>query len=210
MEPARAVGAIYLQSNVNPTTDTFTSSGANGQDHYQDYAFDAGYQYLGDGNNIVTVESIFTHEHQNLKGTTTAFNVENGTTFGAGSSLNQIRVTASYWYQNTYGFRWAGEHLGTIRCSSSPPNGRRRQQQLVHHRGRLGAVRQGRRLWCLGQSEAWRAICAIRSSAAAATAMTTPDATPAPTTRCSCSLDGVLTRPAPRSAGDEAFSPWIV
>jgi hypothetical protein len=101
------VGALYLQSNVNPTTDTFDSSGANGRDHFQDYAFDAGYQYLGDGTHIVTVESIFTHEHENLEGTTAAFNVANGTSFGAGSSLNQIRVAASYWYQNTYGITLA-------------------------------------------------------------------------------------------------------
>jgi hypothetical protein len=104
------IGAIYFQSNVNPTTDTFDSSGANGRDHFRDYAFDAGYQFLGDGTHIVTVESIFTHESQTLEGTTAAFNIENGTTFGANSSLNQVRLTASYWYQNTYGFTVAWQN----------------------------------------------------------------------------------------------------
>ena len=97
------VGALYMQSNVNPVSGTFMTDGSNGRDHYQDYAFDAGYQYLGDGTHIVTLESIFTHENQNLEGTTAAFNIANGTSFGANSSLNQMRINASYWYQNTYG-----------------------------------------------------------------------------------------------------------
>ena len=74
-----------------------------GRDHFSDYAFDAGYQFLGDGTHIVTVQGIYTHEDQNLEGTATAFNNANGTTFGPKSSLNQIRVNVSYWYQNTYG-----------------------------------------------------------------------------------------------------------
>jgi hypothetical protein len=56
----------------------------------------------------VTAQGIFTHEDQNLEGTTTAFNTANGTTFGPKSSLNQIRMNVSYWYRNTYGltFGW--------------------------------------------------------------------------------------------------------
>ena len=97
------VGGLYMQSNVNPVSGVFQTDGSNGRDHYQDYAFDAGYQYLGDGTHTVTVQGIFTHENQNLEGTTTAFNNANGTTFGPQSNLNQIRINASYWYQNTYG-----------------------------------------------------------------------------------------------------------
>jgi hypothetical protein len=100
---AAHVGAIYLQSSVNPATDTFDTDGSNGRDHYTDYAFDGGYQYLGDGTHIVTVLGIFTHESQNLKGTTGSFNAANGTTYGSTSSLNQFRLNGSYWYQNTYG-----------------------------------------------------------------------------------------------------------
>jgi hypothetical protein len=97
------VGALYMQANVNPISGVFQTDGSNGRDHYQDYAFDAGYQFLGDGTHIVTVQGIFTHENQNLEGTTNAFNSANETTFGSKSNLNQIRINASYWYQNTYG-----------------------------------------------------------------------------------------------------------
>ena len=102
-QQALHVGALYMQSNVNPVTGTRDTSGAFGRDHFQDYAFDAGYQFLGDGTHIVTVQGIFTHENQNLEGTTASFNDENATAFGPKSSLNQIRVNVSYWYQNTYG-----------------------------------------------------------------------------------------------------------
>jgi hypothetical protein len=97
------IGALYMQSNVNPVAGTFMTDGSNGRDHYRDYAFDAGYQYLGDGTHIVTVQGIFTHEDRNLEGTTAAFNIANRTMFGSTSSLNQFRLSASYWYQNTYG-----------------------------------------------------------------------------------------------------------
>jgi hypothetical protein len=97
------VGALFMQANVNPAVDTFMTDGSNGRDHYNDYAFDAGYQYLGDGTHVVTAQGIFAHETQNLKGTTTAFNMANETSFGAASNLNQIRVNVSYWYQHTYG-----------------------------------------------------------------------------------------------------------
>src|SRR5262249_8289109 len=74
-----------------------------GRDHYRDYAFDGSYQFLGDGTHIVTVQGIYTHEAQNLEGTTAMFNADNATTFGPQSSLNQMRFNISYWYQNTYG-----------------------------------------------------------------------------------------------------------
>ena len=94
---AAHVGALYMQSNVNPVSGVRVTDGSNGRDHFSDYAIDGGYQYLGDGTHIVTVQGIFTHEDLNLEGTA------NGTGFGPKSSLNQIRVNVSYWYQNTYG-----------------------------------------------------------------------------------------------------------
>ena len=100
---AAHVGALYMQANVNPVSGVFQTDGSNGRDHFLDYAIDASYQYLGDGTHRVTVQGIYTHESQNLKGTATAFNAANGTSFGAGASLNQIRINAAYWYQNTYG-----------------------------------------------------------------------------------------------------------
>jgi len=100
---AAHVGALYMQSNVNPVVDVRMTSGAFGRDHFQDYAFDAGYQFLGDGTHIFTVQGIYTYENQNLEGTTASFNDANGSSFGPKSHLNQIRVNGSYWYQNTYG-----------------------------------------------------------------------------------------------------------
>jgi hypothetical protein len=104
------VGGIFMQSNVNPTSGPFDTDGSMGHDHYQDFAFDGGYQYLGDGTHVVTVDGIFTHENQDLQGTVSAFNNANGTTFGSKSSLNQIRLNVSYWYQNTYGLTFAWQN----------------------------------------------------------------------------------------------------
>ncbi len=108
-DQAAHVGALFMHADVNPITGTpFQTDGSMGADHYTDYAFDAGYQYLGDGTHIVTMMGIFTHENQNLGGTTGFFNANNGTNFGSSYSLNQIRTSVSYWYQNTYGltFGW--------------------------------------------------------------------------------------------------------
>ena len=157
------VGALYMQSNVNPVSGTFMTDGSMGRDHYTDYAFDGGYQYLGDGTHIVTVQGIYIHENQNLEGTTTAFNNANGTSFGPKSSLNQIRMNVSYWYQNTYGvtFGWqntwgpANPVLYTTGSRSDQQRQRQAEQQRLHHRGGLGAVRQGGLVGgSLGQPEA--------------------------------------------------------
>ncbi|MCW3474562.1 hypothetical protein [Limobrevibacterium gyesilva] len=98
------VGALYLQSNVNPATAGRITDGSFGRDHYRDYAFDASYEYLGTGTHIVTVQGIYTHENQDLTGSSSSANAANGTDFGNHYSLNQIRLNASYWFQNTYGF----------------------------------------------------------------------------------------------------------
>jgi hypothetical protein len=103
-DQAAHVGAIFMHADVNPPNGIpFQTDGSMGVDHYTDYALDASYQYLGDGTHIVTVQGIFTHENQNLTGSTAFFNAGNGTTFGSGYSLNQIRLNVAYWYQNTYG-----------------------------------------------------------------------------------------------------------
>jgi hypothetical protein len=94
---AAHIGTLFMHADVNPAIDTFTTSNANGADHYTDYAFDAGYQFLGDGTHVASVQGIFTHEDQNLRGSSS------GTGYGSNYTLNQIRANASYWYQNTYG-----------------------------------------------------------------------------------------------------------
>lgn len=106
------VGGIFMHADVNPPNGiAFQTDGSMGADHYTDYAVDAGYQYLGDGTHIFTVDGIFTHEDQNLKGSTASFNAGNGTSFGSGYSLNQIHLAASYWYQNTYGVTLAWQRI---------------------------------------------------------------------------------------------------
>ena len=95
---AAHIGALFMHAAVNPATDVFQTTNAFGSDHYTDYAFDAGYQFLGDGTHIATVQGIYTHETQSLNGSA-AMNGIAGTSY----NLDQIRMNASYWYQNTYG-----------------------------------------------------------------------------------------------------------
>lgn len=97
------IGALYLQSNVNPTVAPRQTDGSFGGDTYNDYSFDASYAFLGDGTHIGTVQGIYTHETQSLGGTANSFNAANGTGFGNSYALNQVRMNASYWYNNTYG-----------------------------------------------------------------------------------------------------------
>lgn len=92
------VGGIFLHSNINPAYAPFSSTGSLGHDSYTDYAIDGGYQYLGDGTNVFSLLGIVDHEHQNLTG---SFNA--GASSQTDNSLNQARVTATYYYQQTYG-----------------------------------------------------------------------------------------------------------
>jgi hypothetical protein len=97
------LGAVFLHSDINPTTDDRTSTGAFGRNSYTDYAVDGGYQFLGDGTHIATVDAIVVHEQAALRGSTTL-----GTSSQKSSSLNQVRLNLAYFYRNTYGlsFGW--------------------------------------------------------------------------------------------------------
>ncbi len=92
------VGALALYSNLNPATGDHTVDTTFGRNSYTDVAIDGGYQFLGDGTNIATVDAIFTHEDQNLKAFTAA-----GSSTAPGNHLNQIRLNLTYFYRNTYG-----------------------------------------------------------------------------------------------------------
>lgn len=96
------VGAGYLdvrQGQVGTAPDGVTSISVPGPaNEYEDYGFDANYQYLGDGTNIFTVQALYVTEQQTLTGTFT----------GGGSSylrnnLDASALNGSYWYENTYG-----------------------------------------------------------------------------------------------------------
>jgi hypothetical protein len=100
---AAHIGALFMQAGFDPATGSFTADGSNGHDGFTDYALDGSYAWLGDGTNIFTLQGNYIYEQQNLQGSTNAYNNANATTLGPHSSLNQTRVTASYWYKNTYG-----------------------------------------------------------------------------------------------------------
>ena len=93
-----------MQSNVNPVSGTFQTDGSMGRDHYPRLCGSTpATSALATGRTSSPSRQSITHENQNLEGTATTFNLANGTAFGPKSSLNQIRLNASYWYQNTYG-----------------------------------------------------------------------------------------------------------
>ena len=96
-------GATFMHATLDPGLGV-------GNDSYNDYAFDGGYEFLGTGKNIFTVQGIFVHEEQNLTATTAAYNATNGTAVGSGYGLNTININGSYWYDNTYGLTlaWLG------------------------------------------------------------------------------------------------------
>lgn len=92
------VGALFLYSDINPATGDRTSTGALGRDSYTDYAIDGGYQFLGDGTHVVTADAILAHETADLRGSTAL-----GNSSQKSSPQNQVRVSLSYFYQQTYG-----------------------------------------------------------------------------------------------------------
>jgi len=104
------VGALLLSANINPAISAFSADGSNGRDRYTDFGLDAGYQYLGDGTHIGTAYMLFVHENQNLQG---LFNT--GGSSQTSSALNQLRMNTTYFYQNTYGSRLAGNIPGARR-----------------------------------------------------------------------------------------------
>jgi hypothetical protein len=92
------VGGLFLHSNINPATATYSATGSLGHDSFTDYAVDGGYQFIGDGTHVVSLLGIFDHENQDLSG---SFNA--GKSSQARNSLDQLRANISYYYQQTYG-----------------------------------------------------------------------------------------------------------
>jgi hypothetical protein len=122
------VGALFLSANVNPVDPTskgFTSTGVAGQDRYTDYAFDAGYQFLGDGTHIVTAQTIYIHEDQRLNATRA---LGGDPTLGNTFHLEKINANVSYWYQNTYGVTlgwtktWGSANPFQVASANNKPN----------------------------------------------------------------------------------------
>lgn len=97
------VGALFMQAGVYPLASERLADPSNGSNQYTDAAVDAGYQFFGDGTQTFDVYGIYVREHQALKGSAASQNQANGTAYGSSYDLNQIRMSTSYWYQNTYG-----------------------------------------------------------------------------------------------------------
>jgi hypothetical protein len=87
------IGALGMMAAVKPNYES-----GIGTDKYADIAVDASYQYLGDGTHTVTVQGIALHERQQLDATLGQGGADRGI-----HSLDQIRLNATYFYQNTYG-----------------------------------------------------------------------------------------------------------
>jgi hypothetical protein len=92
------IGALLLYANLNPASGERSVDTAFGQDSDFDFAIDGGYQVLANAMNTFTIDGIATHENQNLKGSTGL-----QTSSMPNNHLNQIRLNASYFYQQTYG-----------------------------------------------------------------------------------------------------------
>jgi hypothetical protein len=87
------VGAFAMFPNVHPA-----GVGGTMTDDYADIGVDGSYQYLGDGTNIVTIDARYTHEHQSLGASVAAGNAAN-----LHNTLDDLRLDASYIWQNTLG-----------------------------------------------------------------------------------------------------------
>jgi hypothetical protein len=99
------IGALLLSANVNPAISAHSADSSMGQNRFTDFGLDAGYQYLGDGTHIGTAYMLFMHENQDLQA---AFNA--GASSQTSSNLNQLRMNATYYYQNTYGLTLAWQY----------------------------------------------------------------------------------------------------
>ncbi len=91
------VGGTMLHANINPQFGT-------GQDSYTDYAIDGGYQFLGTGQHIVTVQGTFVHEtaepHRQRRELQCQQWHQPGIRLRA---EHDQRQRAGTWYKNTYG-----------------------------------------------------------------------------------------------------------
>ena len=87
------VGALAMMAAIKPGYQS-----GIGTDKLYDIAVDGSYQWIGDGTHSFTLQGIAVHEKQQLDAT-----LGQGGTDSARHSLDQIRLDAVYFYQNTYG-----------------------------------------------------------------------------------------------------------
>jgi len=101
------VGTAFFNGRFNPATGPFSIDGSQGHDRFTDEFFDAGYQYLpGDGRHGLTLNGFYTHESRSLDGSYAA-----GAASFANGTVNEARLTATYYYHQTYGATISWEHV---------------------------------------------------------------------------------------------------
>lgn len=88
------VGAFAMFPDVYPGSDKSTGT----TDKYQDIGVDASYQFMGDSSNIYQINARYTHEHQDLSASYLL-----GAAAAHSNDLNDFRIDASYYWQNTIG-----------------------------------------------------------------------------------------------------------
>ena len=88
------IGAFGFFPSLLPGGDTTTGK----TDSYRDFGIDGSYQFMGDGNNIWTVNARYTHENQDLAASQLL-----GAAANTSNTLDDVRVDASYYWQNTLG-----------------------------------------------------------------------------------------------------------
>ena len=109
---AAHVGALLLAASIDPAVAARQSDGSAGQDHYLDVGVDAGYQFLGTGRHVVSTDLLAVHETSRLDGS-----VALGMAGRAAATLNEIRASATYFYDATYGLTLGWQ---IIRGSADP------------------------------------------------------------------------------------------
>ncbi len=87
------IGALAMYAELQPG-----GTPGYGTDKYTDVAIDGTYQLIGDGTNIVTFYSIYTHENRQLNASYAL-----GQASATNGHLDQLRANISYFYNNTYG-----------------------------------------------------------------------------------------------------------
>ena len=92
-----------LAAGGSSTTPVSISPGA--PDVFTDLGLDAQYQYVGN-DHIVTAQASWIHEHEDWRGRFGA-----GTVSNSSDSLDQIRLTASYFYQRQFGGSLSFTHV---------------------------------------------------------------------------------------------------
>jgi hypothetical protein len=101
------LGGAFLHGRFDPATSAFSTDGGVGHDSFTDAYTDAGYQFIsGNARHTVTLNGFYNHENRTLDGTAAL-----GGASTAGGTLNETRLTGTYYFENTYGATLSWQRL---------------------------------------------------------------------------------------------------